>query len=239
MFVRAPLAAAAFCAQRAQPAWASSVSESLHARGTPTLMPGRVLTHPCPGTGRRLRSSESPPPPPLSYQRARHYASPSSKVAVAIHPSWLADGSGALVGVRRSSALARLAANSRCALGAGARPPMLREHGSVPPPASLRGLVQRESASSRACDTTLARQRRRWRDRRTRAPTDCAVRRVSRSGYASRSCEAGPALSATSNRTDCPGAVGRDSEISVRCTPFRTARRPAPSLRSFATSAAH
>lgn len=106
-------------------------------------------------------------------------------------------------------------------------------------PASRRGLVQRESASSRACDSTLAEQRPALRDGPDDAPTDCAVRRVSRSGYASRASEAGPALSATSNRTDCLGTVGRDSELSARCTPFRTARRPAPCHRSCATSAAH
>jgi hypothetical protein len=98
-------------------------------------MPGRSLTRPCPGTGRRLTQFESPPPPPFRYS-ARVHVSPGSRVAVAIHLHGLADGSGALSGTGKLGASRLGLQASAVALGACARPPFLREHGAAP--ASLR-----------------------------------------------------------------------------------------------------
>ena len=72
-----------------------------------------------------------------------------------------------------------------------------------------------------------------------RAAADCAAwRRNPRSGYASRSCEAGPARGTVRQHTQTAAATQPDSGISVRCTSLRYAaaseqdRWPAATLRS-------
>ncbi len=181
-------------------------------------MPGRSLTRPCPGTGRRLLSSESPPPPsfrysarvgPLSPFESRGCNSPARVGGW----FWRAVRDGKGNSALRASVYKRVLSHSQhsCFVSTARRRPHCAGH------------IERESASSRACDTTLASLRLRFalplRMRRQTAGFGASVTPVTLLVPA----RLGLRSTATPNTADCPGAVARDSELSVSCTPLRTA----------------
>ena len=69
---------------------------------TPTLMPGRSLTRPCPGTGTPPSQFVSGLSACLSLQRARFHPPPRSNVAVAVHPLLRSNAFMRAVGVTTS-----------------------------------------------------------------------------------------------------------------------------------------
>lgn len=85
---------------------------------TPTLMPGRSLTRPCPGTGTPPSQFVSGLSACLSLQRARFHPPPRSNVAVAVHPSLRSNVFMRAVGVT-TSPLRGSTGNSRFALAKG------------------------------------------------------------------------------------------------------------------------
>lgn len=85
---------------------------------TPTLMPGRSLTRPCPGTGTPPSQFVSGLSACLSLQRARFHPPPRSNVAVAGNPSLRSNAFMRAVGVT-TSPLRGSSWNSRFALAEG------------------------------------------------------------------------------------------------------------------------
>ncbi len=116
---------------------------------------------------------------------------------------------------------------------------MRREHGSP----AVAGLTAR-AGSARECFVSCLRQHtRETAAALARPPHECADRlcRSSRQSLRLR-CSCLRVWACAPCRVERHRLSWRgepDSELSVRCTPFRTARRPAPSHRSCATSAAH
>jgi len=122
----------------------------------------------------------------------------------------------------------------------------LREHGSATSPASLRqgSMCARVLRLRCPCGSTLRHHTHKWAAALARPPHEGADR------LRALACQFAPATMLVPVRLGlrhhCHSKLrrlswrgGRDSELSARGTPFRTARRPAPSHRSFATSAAH
>ena len=107
-----------------------------------------------------MRKSRSAP---LSLQRARSYAPSSSRVGSPVHMHGLGYGSGRAVGVRTTRRFAPRLIASAAALARSCVStvrPAHRPHSAQ----DSKEAFQRESASSRSCDTTLARRRLRYRD---------------------------------------------------------------------------
>lgn len=157
-------------------------------------MPGRSLTRPCPGTGRRPHQSVSAGPPPLSYSaRVRTRLSVRSS-------RWQFSRSGWVTVLARCPGREWETSALRASVD-----------GSVSTAPCLRRPHCAGATLGHACFVSCLRHHPwQWAAALTRPPHQCADRlcycaTAVRSGYDAHACASGPPLHRRAQRTDCPG----------------------------------